>query len=75
MNKPEWVDQENQEYRDKTERRFAEWYRKHKVLWDSVSDADKMAISNQVRTRSVMEGMQMESVTIGQWLEHISTMK
>ena len=75
MNKPEWIDQENQEYRDKTERRFAEWFRKHKDIWDKISDPDKMAISNQVRTRSVMEGMQMESVTISQWLEHISTME
>jgi len=75
MNKPEWVDQENQEYRDKTEHRFAEWFRKHKKMWDDVPDPDKMAISNQVRTRSVMEGMQMESITISQWLEHISTMK
>lgn len=74
MNKPEWVDQENQAYRDKTERRFAEWFRKHKELWDGMTDADKMQISNQVRTRSVAEGMQMETVTIKQWLEHVSSM-
>lgn len=72
MNKPEWIDQENQEYRDKTERRFAEWYRKHKDLWDGVSENDKMQISNQVRTRSVMEGMKMESITISEWLKHVS---
>lgn len=74
MNKPEWVDQENQTYRDMTERRFAEWFRKHKELWESMTDADKMQISNQVRTRSVAEGMQMETVTIKQWLEHVSNM-
>ena len=71
MNKPEWIDQENQEYRDKTEKRFAEWFRKHESLWESISEQDKMQISNQVRTRSVMEGMQMESVTISEWLKHI----
>lgn len=74
MNKPEWIDQENQEYRDATERHFADWYRKHKEMWDSVSDNDKMAISNQVRTRSVMEGMKMEIVTIKEWLDHIEKM-
>ena len=74
MNKPEWIDQENQEYREKTEKRFSEWFKKHKVLWDGISDTDKMQISNQVRTRSVMEGMQMESITIKEWLEHISQM-
>jgi len=31
-----------------------------------------MFISNQVRTRSVMEGMQMEAITIDDWLKHIS---
>ena len=72
MNKPDWIDQENQEYREKTERRFAEWYRKHKDLWESIPESDKMQISNQVRTRSVMEGMKMESVTIGEWLQHVS---
>lgn len=74
MNKPEWIDQENVEYRDKTEHRFAEYYSRKKDLWDSVSNEEKMAISNQARTRSVMEGMQMESITINEWLKHISEM-
>lgn len=74
MNKPEWIDQENQEYRASTEKRFAEWFRKHMALWDGISDNDKMVISNQVRTRSVMEGMQMETITIKEWLEHIGKM-
>ena len=71
MNKPEWIDQENKAYRDNTEKRFSEYFKKHKDLWDSISDNEKMAISNQVRTRSVMEGMRMESITIGEWLRHI----
>lgn len=71
MNKPEWIDQENQEYRDKVEKRFSEYFKKHEDMWISVPDKDKMVISNQVRTRSVMEGMNMESVTINQWLEHV----
>jgi len=72
MNKPEWIDQENQEYRNKTEKHFSDWFNKHRSLWDKMTDSDKMQISNQVRTRSVMEGMQMESVTIKEWLDHIS---
>lgn len=74
MNKPEWIDQENQDYRHKTELRFAEWFRKHQDLWNGLNDADKMQISNNVRTRSVMEGMQMESVTIKEWLRHVLEM-
>lgn len=69
LNKPEWIDQENQEYRDSTERRFAEYFAKHRALWDGISDQDKMAISNNVRGRTVSEGMMMESVTLGDWLK------
>lgn len=71
MNKPDWIDQENQEYRDKTEKRFSEWFKKHKDMWENIPINDKMVISNQVRSRSVMEGMRMEAITIDQWLKHI----
>lgn len=75
MNKPEWINQENKEYRNSTELRFAEYYAKHKGIWDKVPVQDKMAISNGVRGRSVMEGMQMESITIDDWLKHIEQLK
>ena len=71
MNKPEWINQENKEYRDSTELRFAEYYAKRKDIWDSIPINDKMMISNQVRSRLVMEGMRMESITIDAWLKHI----
>ena len=68
MNKPEWIDQENQEYRQAVEKRFAEYYRKHKATWDSIPIQTKMQISQGIRGRSVMEGMQMETMTIDEWL-------
>lgn len=71
MNKPEWINQENKEYRLKTEKRFAEYYLKRKELWDFVPQHEKMQISNSVRSRSITEGMQMEAVTINQWLDYI----
>lgn len=74
MNKEEWKNQENQEYRDSTEKRFAEYYEKHKDLWNSIPINDKMMISNNVRSRSVMEGMRMEAITIDGWLKHIEGM-
>lgn len=75
MNKPDWIDQENQEYRNKTELRFKEYYKKRKGIWDSIPINDKMIISNQVRSRSVMEGMRMEAITIDDWLKHIENLK
>lgn len=74
MNKPEWINQENREYRDNTEKRFASYFQKHEDLWNSIPTADRMAISNAVRSRSVQEGMQMEAITIDGWLRHIRTL-
>ena len=74
MNKPEWINQENREYRQSTELRFARYYVRHKDLWDSIPTGDRMQISNAVRSRSVMEGMQMEAITINGWLNHILTL-
>jgi hypothetical protein len=71
MNKPEWIDQENKEYRDSTEKRFAEYFRKHEDLWNGMTIPEKMQISNAVRGRSIMEGMLMEAVTVDEWLRHI----
>ena len=72
MNKPEWINQENKTYRNDTEKRFSTYYKKYKKLWDEIPINDKMQISNGVRSRSVMEGMQMENATIDQWLKKIS---
>lgn len=71
MNKPDWINQENQEYRDKTEGRFKDYFVKHEDLWSAMPIADKMQISNQIRARSISEGMQMEAVTVDGWLKHI----
>lgn len=71
MNKPEWINQENQQYRSMTENRFSQYYSKHEGMWNSISPQDKMQISNAVRSRSVNEGMMMEAITIDDWLKHI----
>lgn len=72
LNKKEWVDKTNKAYRDAVEKRFSEYFQKHKAEWDSIGEQDKMIISNGVRTRSVSEGMPMETITIDAWLKHIS---
>ena len=74
MNKPEWTDQENQEYRESTERRFGAYYRKHKELWTGLDQSMKMRISNSVRTQVIREGMEMEHETIDAWLKKVEAM-
>lgn len=72
MNKNEWIDKTNKGYRDSVEKRFAKYYKKHRDEWNSISENEKMIISNGVRSRSVGEGMPMESMTMKDWLKHIS---
>ena len=74
MNKPEWINQENREYRDATERRFGEYYRKHKTLWSGLPQKMKMRLSNAVRTQIVREGMEMEHETIDGWLRKVEAL-
>ena len=71
MNKPEWIEQTNKDYRFSTETHFAKYYRRRRELWRSVPVAEKMQISNQIRSRSIGEGMLMEAVTVDSWLRHI----
>ena len=75
MNKPEWVNQENKEYRYATELRFADYFEKYKDLWDGIPMDERMVISNEARGRSVREGMRMENITIDSWLNHIQSLK
>lgn len=71
LNKREWIDKTNKAYRDAVEKRFERYYRKYKSRFESLSDQERMMISNGVRSRSVGEGMQMEILTLSAWLERI----
>lgn len=74
MNKPEWIDQENQEYRNSTEKHFSEYFKKHKNTWENFPYQEKVNISQGIRSRSVQEGMRLESMTVEEWLKHIETL-
>jgi glycosyltransferase involved in cell wall biosynthesis len=71
FNKLDWVNQDNIEYRNKTEKHFSEYYKKRKVMWNKLSNDEKMQLSNSIRQRSVMEGMLMENITLDDWLNKI----
>ena len=67
-----WRDNINAEYREMTEKRFAEYLRKHIARWNATPNEVKLAISNGVRQRHVMEGdMMLEDITIEDWLARI----
>ena len=74
MNKPEWIDMDNQEYRNATEKHFANYYKTHKKVWETFPYQEKMNISQGIRGRSVQEGMRMEAMTVDEWLKHIENL-
>ena len=71
MNKKEWINQENKEYRDATEKRFALYYRQFKQIIIGMQDQVKAQLLNGLRTRFYGEGMLFESITFDQWIKHI----
>jgi len=74
FNKIDWVNQENKEYRDKTERHFSEYYKKRKDMWGKLSNKEKMELSDSIRQRSVRDGMMMENITLDDWLNKIENL-
>ena len=74
FNKSEWVNQDNIEYRDKTEKHFSEYYKKRKEMWEKIPSVEKMHLSNAIRQRSVREGMMMENITLDDWLKKIENL-
>lgn len=68
---PSWKTIETQEYRDGAERRFAEYFKKWEYLWNEAPDQMKMQISSGIRQRTVMQGMEMETETLDQFLKRI----
>lgn len=71
MNKDEWINQENKEFRDATERRFAQYYRDFKHLYDGISRDVKAQIIMSIKNRMYGEGLLMESITFDAWIKEV----
>ena len=71
MNKAEWINQENQDYRNATEKRFKEYYLKFKDLLDTIPEMTKNQIIMGIKNRMFTEGLVLESITFDAWIKHI----
>lgn len=71
MNKQEWIDQDNKEYRAATEKRFKVYYEKFKYLYDTVPMETKFQIVSGIKNRMYTEGLFMETITFEDWIRHI----
>ena len=75
MNKDEWLNQENVEYRHATERRFRDYWFKYKQLHDSIPPEHKASIIMGIKNRMYGEGMVLESQTFAEWITQIQEME
>jgi hypothetical protein len=71
MNKDEWLNQENKEYRHATERRFKEYWLKYKELHDAIPNDVKVQIIMGIRNRMYGEGMILETLTFNEWIKQV----
>lgn len=71
MNKDEWINQENKDYRYATEKRFKAYYEKFKFLYDNIAPDIKAQIIMSIKNRMYGEGLLMESITFEDWIKHI----
>lgn len=75
MNKDEWLNQENHEYRHATERRFKEYWLKHKNLHDTIAQDVKTQIIMGIKNRMYAEGMVLETMTFNEWIRKVENME
>lgn len=68
---PSWKEIKTKEYRDGAEKRFSEYFKKWEYLWNDAPDQMKMMVSSGIRQRTVMQGMEMETETLEQFLNRI----
>lgn len=71
MNKDEWLNQENKEYRYATERRFKDYWLKYKHLHDAISPEIKAQIIMGIKNRMYGEGMILETQTFNEWIKQV----
>ena len=74
MNKDEWLNQENKEYRYNTELRFKEYWLKFKYLHDDINIDIKNQIIMGIKNRMFTEGMILETLTFSEWIKQIENM-
>ena len=71
MNKAEWMNQENQEYRLATEKRFKGYMDDFNGLFDRIQPEARNQIIMSIKGRFFGEGVFLESVTFDDWIKHV----
>lgn len=71
MNKSEWINQENIEYRRATEKRFKKYFTDFQDLFNAIDKNIKAQIIMGIKNRMFQEGLLMESITFDDWIKWV----
>lgn len=74
LNKDEWVNQDNQEYRHNVEVRFKKYWTEFKYLFDQMSKEEKTMVVSNIRQRMYAEGLLMEHIVFDEWIKQIEAL-
>lgn len=74
MNTDRWTNQDNQEYRLTTEKRFQQYYHQFKYLFDGIDQQIKAQIIMGIRNRFFQEGLLLETITFENWIQRIESL-
>lgn len=69
--KPQWKAKNNLNYRNKVELRIYQFYTKYFKNWIEMSESDKLKLATQYRNTALNEGMEMEELTLKQWIDRL----
>lgn len=69
MNKDEWLNQENKEYRQAVEERFKIYWNEFKDLHNAIPEDKKNQIIISIKNRMYTEGMILETQTFTDWIK------
>lgn len=71
LNKQEWIEQENQEYRQAVEKRFKKYCDEFIHIYDRTPQELKNQVYAGIKQRFMTEGVFDEHITFKDWIEHI----
>lgn len=74
LNKDEWINQENQAYRESVERRFHAYFKRFELLFRGCSKELRAQVVVGIKNRMFGEGLLMETMTFDQWIAHIQAL-
>ena len=74
MNKEEWLNQDNQQYRVDTERAFAAYRREFMILYNSVQKETRDRLVMGIKNRMFSEGVVLEKITFDDWIKRVEAL-